>query len=121
MEKGKEYKWKIKILKSKLNNINIGVTQIDSLINLDKPYKYGWFLYCNDLTFYSGKPHDFDSKKANFKKLKDEITVIMNMNDGSLKFIIGEEYDLITNIPLDKNLTPSVTLFNINDSVEIIS
>ena len=103
-----------KILKSELKSINIGFTPIYSLINLD-----GWFLYCKTLTFYSGKPHNFIRKKTNLKNLKDEITVIMNMNDGSLKFIIGEEYDLITNIPLDKDLNPVVTLYNTNDSVEI--
>ena len=121
LEKGKEYKWKIKILKTKSGTINIGVAQIDSLIDLDEPYKYGWFLFCKTLTFYSGKPHDFFKKETHLKILKDEITVIMNMNNGSLKFIIGEQQDLINNIPLDKNLIPVVTLSNTNDSVEIIS
>ena len=48
--------------------------------------------------------------------------MIMNTKKGELKFIINNEDKgaSYTNIPLDKPLTPSIFLYNINDSVEIL-
>ena len=46
MEK-KEYKWKIKILKTENKNIMVGVAPYDFDINTSL-YKYGWYIYCNN-------------------------------------------------------------------------
>ena len=76
-----------------------------------------------DLTLYSGPPHNYSCKGTNLNKVNDEITVIINMNKGTLKFIINNEDkgDSYINIPLDKPLAPVVFLYELNDSVEIIS
>ena len=71
---------------------------------------------------YSGPSHNYNDKKTNLSKIKDEIIVIMNMNKRTLKFIInyedkGESY---TDIPIDKPPFPAVILYHQNDSVEII-
>ena len=52
----------------------------------------------------------------------DEIIIVMNMNNGKLKFIIDNEDkgESFTNIPLDKPLVPVVFLYDKDDSVEII-
>ena len=87
----KEYKWKIKILKSENKNIMIGVAPSDYDIN-SSLYKSGWYLYCNNSTLYSGPPHNY--KNENIKKLssiENEVIVIMNLNKKSLKFIINNE------------------------------
>ena len=118
LEKGNEYRWKIKILKSKNNKINIGIGYSKD-INLLQAYKCGWFLYCSDLKFYSGPPQDYDVEKTNLNKLKDEIIVSMDMKKGILTFMIGEENDSISGIPLEQNLLPVVTLFDEGDSVQI--
>ena len=122
LEKGVENKWKIKILKSKSNHIMVGVTTVDC--NLDgKLYnKCGWFISCFTSKLYSGPPHNYNGIETDLSLLKDEITIIMNMNNGTLKFIInnsdkGESY---TNIPLDKPLVPMVILYDSNDKVKII-
>ena len=121
-EKDKIYRWKIKILKSKENNINVGVAPIDFDIHSSN-YKYGWYLYIKELTLWSGPPHNYNGKPAKLNQVKNnEIILIMNMNKGSLKFIIdGEDKgDSYINIPLDKPLSPAVLLSNKNDSVEIV-
>ena len=123
LKSDKEYKWKIKILKSKKNEINVGVTSIDYDFNLEKPYKYGWYLYCVNSTFFSGPPFNYASKKTKLKKPKDEIIISMNLQKRILKFKIDkeEEEDFYTDIPIDKPIVPIVTLYNKDDSVEIIN
>ena len=122
LKKGKEYKWRIKIIKSQENNINVEVMPIESEIDISKIYKYGYFLYWSNSTFYSGPPHNYNGKKTNLPKVKEFITVFMNMKEGILKFIINNENvsDEYINIPLDKPLCPAVSLSNTNDSVEIL-
>ena len=53
--------------------------------------------------------------------MKDEIVVVMNMKNRTLKFIIDNEDkgESFTNIPVDKPLIPIVLLVNLNDSVEL--
>ena len=124
LEKGKEYRWKIKILKNKdnSNNIMVGVAPIDFDIN-SSIYKCGWY-FCFYNYLYSGPPHNL-SRGANLsaiKNINDEIKIVMNMEKGTLKFIINEEDkgDSYTNIPLDKPLFPAVILYYTNDSIEIM-
>ena len=119
----KEYKWKIKILKSKNNYINVGITTKDFDFNKECPYKYGWYLYCGDSTFYSWSPQNYSGKKTKLKIPKNEIIISLNMQKRILKFKIDKEEteDLYTDIPIDKPIVPIVTLCNKDDSVEIIN
>ena len=121
LEKQKEYKWKIKILKTKNYDILIGVAPNTFDINSSNE-KCGWYYYCNTAGLYSGPPHNYNEKNINLSKIKDEIIVIMNLKKGTLKFIINNEDkgDSYKDIPIDKPLFPAVLLYNINDSVEII-
>ena len=116
LEIGKEHKWKIKVLKKQSNTIMIGVAPINSSLYNN----YGWYFYFYN-SLYSGPPHNYSYKSANLPEIKDEIEVVMNMEKGTLKFIINNEDrgDSFTNIPLDKPLAPAVFLYNKNDSIEI--
>ena len=122
LEKTKEYKWKIKILKTHDKSIMVGVAPIDFDINSSSYNTCGWYYYCYSSSLYSGPPQNYSGKASNLSNVKDEIVVVMNMNERTLKFIInnedkGESY---TNIPLDKPLVPAIFLVNTNDSVKII-
>ena len=121
LDKSKEYKWKVKILKTLCKNIMVGVVPIDIDIN-NLSSSYGWYYYLAYSSLYSGKPHLYVGKETNLSKPKNEIIIIMNMNKGTLKFIINNEDkgDSYTNIPLDKPIAPAVLLYNKNDSVEIV-
>ena len=123
LKSGKEYKWKIKILKSKYYYINVGITTTDFDFNKDNRYKYGWYLYCENSTFYSWSPQNYSGKKTKLKKPKNEIIISMNIQKRILKFKVDneEEEDFYTDIPIDKPIIPIVTLQNKDDSVEIIS
>ena len=123
LELSKEHKWKIKILKTtQYKNIMVGVAPFDFDINSSNHSTCGWYFYCYNSGLYSGPPHKYSNKATNLSKVKDEIVIVMDMNKGTLKFIIdnedkGESY---TDIPLDKPISPAVVLWNINDSVEIV-
>ena len=120
-----EYRWKIKIIKTSNREIMVGVAPFDfNMINPDYEH-LGWFLYCKNSTLCSGPPHNYFNKITNFNIPKEEITLIMNMDRKTLKFIIDDDEDDDNNIsyediPLDKPLTPIVFLYNENDSVQII-
>ena len=122
LEKSKEHKWKIKILKTQFKNIMVGVAPFDFDINTSNYMNCGWYFYCYNSTLYSGPPFNYGNKTTNLSQPKDEITVVMNMKKRTLKFIInnedkGESY---SKIPIDKPLAPAIFLNNLNDSVEII-
>ena len=121
-----EYKWKIKILKSKYKQIMVGVAPIDFDINSSSYESCGWYLYCHENynipLLYSGPPYNYRGKATNLNKVKDEIIIVMNMKKRKLKFILdnedkGESY---SNIPIDKPIFPVVLLYNKDDSVEIV-
>ena len=82
----------------------------------------GWYFYCKDSTLWSGPPYNYEGKKTNIPRVKNEIIVILNMNKRTLKFIVDNEDkgDSYTDIPLEKPIFPSVLLYHTNDSVEII-
>ena len=100
----------------------VGVTTNDIVINSSSYNTCGWYFYCYNSTLYSGKPHNYNNKKTNLNIINESIEIIMDMNKGSLKFIIdsedkGESYN---NIPLDKPLIPVFLLYDKNDSIEVI-
>ena len=82
----------------------------------------GWYYYCYNSTFYSGPPFYYSNLNTNLSGVKDEIVVVMNMKQRTLKFIINNEDkgDSYTNIPIDKPLFPAICLYNKDDSVEIM-
>ena len=120
-EKQKIYKWKIKILKTANYNIMLGVSPSDFNISTSFYSTYGWYIYCLDSSLYSGPPHNYIGKETNLKVVKNEIIMIMDINNKKLKCIIdnGEENELYSNIPTDIPLTPTVFLNDVNDSLEI--
>ena len=120
---GKEYRWKIKFIKSKCKGINVGVSPIDFDFNTKEPYKYGWYFYCKSSTFFSGHPFNYWNKKTKLKIPKNEIIISMDTQNRILKFKVDEEEeeDFYEDIPIDKPLVPIVTLIDKDDSVEIIS
>ena len=121
LEEGNEYKWKIKILKTKLYNIDVGVASKDFDINSSTEKTCGWYFACDNSNLYSGPPHKFAGKKTDIKKPESEIIVVMNMNKRTLKFIVDNEDkgDSYTDIPIGKPLYPAVLLYHLNDSIEI--
>ena len=121
LEKSKEHKWKIKILKTTNKYIMVGVAPIDFDINSSSWNTCGWYFYCYNSCLYSGTPYNYGGVGTNLSKVKDEIIINIDMNKRTIKFLINNEDkgDSYTNIPIDKPLFPVVLLDNTNDSVEI--
>ena len=73
-------------------------------------------------TLFSGPPHNYKKISTILSKVKDEIIVIMDMNKGTLKFIIDnqDKGNSYINIPINKPLFPAVFLYDKNNSVEIL-
>ena len=125
LENNKIYRWKIKILQTQKNHIMVGIAPVDFDINLSDYNNCGYYFYFYNSTLYSGPPFSFYGENSFLSKLKEEddneIIVIANLKKRTLKFIIngedkGESYK---DIPKDKLLSPSVILYNQNDSIEI--
>ena len=111
-----------KILKSYNNNIMVGVAPIDFDINISS-FNYGWYIDCSKSFLYSGPPYNYNGYKTCLKKVKEEITVILDMKSQTIKFIIDNEFNNVIyyrNIPIDKPLSPVVFLYSQNDTVEIV-
>ena len=83
---------------------------------------YGWYYYCFNSTLYADFPYNFRNKSTDLKKIKDEIRIIMNMKKKTLKFIIDNEdqKESYFDVPIDNPLTPTILLYDLNDSVQII-
>ena len=127
LEKDREYSWKIKILNTRSYQIFVGVSTIDfdpKTSSYLSSQNCGWYFFIQNSTLYSGPPFNYQGKgtNINIKKANNEITVIMNMKKRTLKFIIDndDKGDSYTDIPIDKPIVPSVMLYNINDSREIV-
>ena len=99
----------------------VGVTTIDCDLKALSYNKCGWHISCFTSNLYSGPPHNYNGKETNLKRVDDEITIVMNMKKGTLKFIIDDEDkgESYMNIPLDKPLIPVVILYDSNDKVRI--
>ena len=113
------HKWKIKILKSKGKEINIGIASND--FNQKSPHwNKGYFFCCKNSALCSVM---FSGKNKNIKKVEDEVLVELNMKTRILKFIINgdDKIDAYNDIPVDKRLFfPVVILYDKDDSVKII-
>ena len=122
LQKSKEYRWKIRILKTFQKAIMVGVAPIDFDINTSAFNTCGWYFYCYNSCLYSGPPYNYNGKVTNLSKVNNGIIIVMNMTKRTLKFIINHEdkSESYTDIPLDKPITPAVILHDLNDSVEII-
>ena len=121
LENDVEYKWKVKILRTKGRYILVGVATDDFDINSSSYINCGWYIYCFNSKLCSGPPYNYYNKNTNLGKVDDEVIIVLNVEKKTLKFIInnedrGESYN---NIPLDKPLFPAVFLLNTNDVVEI--
>ena len=139
MEKNKKHIWKIKILESHKNNnsIIIGLAPENFDINNSKYTNCGWYLCCCCGLLFSGEPHNYKAEKIvekiprgkRISKLNEQknlfdfksksITLIMDMNRGSLKYVIDSQraIEIYTNIPTDKQLYPIVFLKYKGDKV----
>jgi hypothetical protein len=116
-----KYIWTIKILKSNNKTIMVGVAPINFDINSSSYSNDGWYFYLHSSFLYSGAPHNYNNKKTKLPKVKEEIKIVMNMNNRTLRFIVDDEDkgDSYINIPINKPLVPVVFLYNKDDSVEI--
>lgn len=123
--------WAIKVAKSRNNNgdwIWVGVAPADVDQNADgSPTKCGWYLYCYDITLYSGPPHNYN-KKEFYKKKKSaktgsEVGIVMDLTEyaGKMSFSLdGKELGVgFIGIPLDKPLVPAAVLRWTEDTIEI--
>ena len=121
LKSSEENIWKIKILETRYKYIMVGVAPIDFDIN-SSIYNYGWYLFCYDSTLYSGPPHNYLHKETNLDKVQDEIKIIMNMKQKTLKFIIGnvDKGESFSNIPIDIPISPAILMYNTDDSLEIL-
>ena len=80
----------------------------------------GYFMYLHNSSLFSGYPHCYFNKKMNLKKIKEEITIIIDMKERRLIFQNQGDEILYKDIILDKQLFPTLLLYNSNDSVELI-
>ena len=117
-----EHKWKIKILKTASKHIMVGVAPNNFDIHSSGFENCGWYFYCYNSTLYSGPPFNYGNSNTNLSKVNDEIIVVMNMKKRTLKFIINNEDkgDSYSNLPINRPIYPTVFLYDINDSIEII-
>ena len=121
-DKNKVYKWKIKLLKSRDNfHFYLGVASSDFDI-----YKYddhcGWYFYVWNQKLYSANPNNIANKNFKVKFPRSEITIIMDMKERTLRYIIDGEDNGIAykDIPIDKPLYPAIYMYYINDCLQFI-
>ena len=130
MENPEENKWKIKVLKTKYNNIKVGVAPIDFDVFSSTYRTSGWYISCNFMELFSGPPHNYFPSSNLFGipislpySIKNfEITIIMNKSKRTMKFIVNskDKGELYKEIPIDKDLSPVVFLYDKDDSIEIL-
>ena len=120
------------------NNMNIGPFQNTNML-LSKKYlmfhflkkhkinlisNYGWYYSLSSSSLYSDKPHKYRGQVIDLNNniIEDEIKININMKDGSINLIFNNDnkLEIYNKIPLDKPISPSILLFDENDSVEII-
>ena len=83
---------------------------------------YGWYFNISNSSLYSDSPHNYRAKSVTVNNIQDEIKINVNMKDGTFNLILdnNNKIQLYNNIPLDKPISPSVLLYDEEDSIEII-
>lgn len=86
----------------------------------------GYYLFIKNSKLFSGSPFNYKNKKTNLKIINDEIVIIMDIKEKSLKFLIDKESDNIyedskniyyKDIQTDNPFFPTLLLYDENDSV----
>ena len=80
LDKFREYKWKIKIIKSNDNNIMVGVAPSDFDINSSSYDNCGWYYNLKDSCYYSGPPYNYNKKVVekivnNIKRVEEKYEI----------------------------------------------
>lgn len=127
-------KWRIKYINGESNGCcgGVGVAPISIDQSEDRnAFKCGWYYNPFASVLRSGPPHKYSdeeygpytNERGSTIDTGDEIGVIMDMENGTLSFVIkGVDYGVaFKDIPLDEPLVPCVITGHIEDSVEIIS
>lgn len=83
---------------------------------------YGWYFNISNLSLYSDYPQNYRAKPITINNIQDEIKINVNMNEGTFNLILDNNYkiQIYNNIPLDKPISPSVLLYDEEDSIELI-
>ena len=71
---------------------------------------------------YSANPNNIASKNFKTKFPRSEITIVMDMKERTLKYIIDGEDNGIAfkDIPIDKPLYPAIYMYYTNDCLQFI-
>ena len=122
LEINKENSWKIKLLNSTDNfHYFLGVATSD--FNIKENYDHcGWYLYVWNQELYTSNQNNIANKNFKAEFPKNEVKIVMNMKEGTLKFIIDGKDNGIAfkDIPLDKPLYPAIYMYYENDSLQFI-
>ena len=122
LERSKENSWKIKLLNSTDNfHYYLGVATSD--FNINENYRHcGWYLYIWNQRLYSQNQDNIADKNFQADLPKNEVKIVMNMKERTLKFIIDGKDNGIAfkDIPLEKPLYPAIFMYYKNDSLQFI-
>ena len=89
----------------------------------------GNYLFLKNSKLFSGAPFNYKNKKTDLKIINDEIVIIMDMKEKTLKFIIDKEIEInyedsknicYKDIQVDNPLFPTVLLYDENDSIAFL-
>ena len=140
---GEKTAWGVKALSTKYNNgaFYVGVVPFDVDQNTDTPYKFGWYIYCHNLTLCSGPPHNYyyrkyvpmkergggmrmpaaagDNDEEKYVRTGESVGVAVDTAKGNISFVVhnvnyGVAY---RKVPLDRPLVPCALLYYKDDAV----
>ena len=101
---------------------------IEELNNKNKS-NVGYYLFLKNSKLFSGAPFNYKNKKTDLKIINDEIVIIMDMKEKTLKFIIDKDIEInhedskniyYKDIQVDNPLFPTVLLYDENDSIAFL-
>ena len=95
--------------------LNKKIDKSDLIVN------FRWYLSINNSSLFSDAPQNFRNSNINFKINQDEIIININMKDRTFNLLTDGEnkLQLYNNIPLNKPISPSILLYDEEDSIEI--
>ena len=99
----------------------LGIATSD--FNINENYRHcGWYLYVWNQRLYSQNQDNIAIKDFNADVPKNEVKIVVNMKERTLKFIIDGKDNGIAfkDIPLDKPLYPAIFMYYTNDSLQFI-